>query len=253
MGINAIIAAAGLMGTVFTVSGSAIMTVLGAITLPILAVGAAIVAGVLLIRKYWEPISAFFSGVIEGIMIAFAPVGEMFAPLEPLFGKLGEMLGGVWQWFNDLIEPVKATQETLESCKNVGVAFGQILAEALMAPLNVFNSISGKVGWLLEKLGLIKKESGDIDQTAAKASAAAGAQNGSYIPATSSYGGYQAYQPLAVPTGQSYIDQSKREYTINLPGSIGAGTDLDRMLRDAVEKLESKEKARQRSSMRHDG
>ncbi|HBA9762102.1 TPA: phage tail tape measure protein, partial [Escherichia coli] len=77
MGINAIIAAAGVLGTVFTVVGSAIATALGAITWPIVAVGAAIVAGALLIRKYWEPISAFFSGVIEGIMSAFAPVGEM--------------------------------------------------------------------------------------------------------------------------------------------------------------------------------
>ncbi len=36
-------------------------------------------AGALLIRKYWEPISAHFPlQVIEGIMSAFAPVGEMF-------------------------------------------------------------------------------------------------------------------------------------------------------------------------------
>ncbi|EHS5202395.1 phage tail tape measure protein, partial [Salmonella enterica subsp. enterica serovar Apapa] len=90
MGINAIIAATGVMGTVFTVAGSAIVTALGAITWPILAVGAAIVAGALLIRKYWEPISAFFSGVIEGIMSAFAPVGEIFAPLAPTFDGLGE-------------------------------------------------------------------------------------------------------------------------------------------------------------------
>lgn len=45
MGINAIIAAAGVLGTVFTVVGSAIATALGAITWPIVAVGAAIVAG----------------------------------------------------------------------------------------------------------------------------------------------------------------------------------------------------------------
>lgn len=76
MGINAIIAAAGVLGTVFTVVGSAIATALGAITWPIVAVGAAIVAGALLIRKYWEPISAFFSGVIEGIMSAFAQSGK---------------------------------------------------------------------------------------------------------------------------------------------------------------------------------
>lgn len=253
MGINAIIAAAGLLGTVFTVAGGAIVTAVGAISLPVVAVAGAVVAGALLIRKYWEPISAFFSGVVEGLKAAFAPVAEIFSPLTPVFDSIIEKLRGVWQWFTDLIAPVKATQETLDRCKNVGVAFGKALADALTAPLNVFNSLSGKVGWLLEKLGVIKKESGDLDQTAAKADAAAGVQNGSYIPATSAYGGYQAYQPVTAPAGRSYIDQSKREYNINLPGGVAPGTDLDRQLREAVEKLDREERARQRSSMRHDG
>ncbi|HDC4656244.1 TPA: phage tail tape measure protein [Enterobacter hormaechei] len=253
MGINAIIAAAGLLGTVFTVTGGAIVTAIGAISLPVVAVAGAVVAGALLIRKYWEPISAFFSGVVDGLKAAFAPVAEIFSPLTPVFDSIIEKLRGVWQWFTDLIAPVKATQETLDRCKNVGVAFGKALADALMAPLNIFNSLSGKVGWLLEKLGIIKKESGDLDQTAAKASAAAGTQTGSYIPATSAYGGYQAYQPVTAPAGRSYIDQSKREYNINLPGGVAAGTDLDRQLREAVERLDREERARQRSSMRHDG
>ncbi|HCU0694713.1 phage tail tape measure protein [Enterobacter hormaechei] len=253
MGINAIIAAAGLLGTVFTVTGGAIVAAVGAISLPVVAVAGAVVAGALLIRKYWEPISAFFSGVVEGLKTAFAPVAEIFSPLTPVFDSIIEKLRGVWQWFTDLIAPVKATQETLDRCKNVGVAFGKALADALMAPLNIFNSLSGKVGWLLEKLGVIKKESGDLDQTAAKADAAAGVQNGSYIPATSAYGGYQAYQPVTAPAGRSYIDQSKREYNINLPGGVAPGTDLDRQLREAVEKLDREERARQRSSMRHDG
>ncbi|CAM6535820.1 Phage tail tape measure protein [Enterobacter intestinihominis] len=253
MGINAIIAAAGLLGTVFTVTGGAIVTAIGAISLPVVAVAGAVVAGALLIRKYWEPISAFFSGVVDGLKAAFAPVAEIFSPLTPVFNSIIEKLRGVWQWFTDLIAPVKATQEMLDRCKNVGVAFGKALADALMAPLNIFNSLSGKVGWLLEKLGVIKKESGDLDQTAAKASAASGAQNGSYILATSAYGGYQAYQPVTAPAGRSYIDQSKREYNINLPGGVAPGTDLDRQLREAVERLDREERARQRSSMRYDG
>ncbi|HCR0103902.1 TPA: phage tail tape measure protein [Enterobacter hormaechei] len=253
MGINAIIAAAGLLGTVFTVAGGAIVTAVGAISLPVVAVAGAVVAGALLIRKYWEPISAFFSGVVEGLKAAFAPVAEIFSPLTPVFDSIIEKLRGVWQWFTDLIAPVKATQETLDRCKNVGVAFGKALADALTAPLNVFNSLSGKVGWLLEKLGVIKKESDGLNQTAAKASAAAGAQNGSYIPQTSVYGGYQMYQPVTAPAGRSYVDQSKREYNINLSGGVAPGTDLDRQLREAVEKLDREERARQRSSMRHDG
>ncbi|MGQ8556185.1 phage tail tape measure protein [Enterobacter hormaechei] len=253
MGINAIIAAAGLLGTVFTVAGGAIVTAVGAISLPVVAVAGAVVAGALLIRKYWEPISAFFSGVVEGLKAAFAPVAEIFSLLTPVFDSIIEKLRGVWQWFTDLIAPVKATQETLDRCKNVGVAFGKALADALTAPLNVFNSLSGKVGWLLEKLGVIKKESDGLDQTAAKASAAAGTQNGSYIPQTSVYGGYQMYQPVTAPAGRSYVDQSKREYNITLSGGVAPGTDLDRQLREAVEKLDREERARQRSSMRHDG
>lgn len=250
MGINAIIAAAGVLGTVFTVVGSAIATALGAITWPIVAVGAAIVAGALLIRKYWEPISAFFSGVIEGIMSAFAPVGEMLAPLAPIFDGLGEKLRGVWQWFKDLIAPVKATQETLDSCKNVGVIFGQALASALMAPLNVFNKLRSGVDWLLEKLGIINKESDSLDQTAAKTNAAT--QGNSYIPATSTYGDYQAYQPVTAPAGRSYIDQSKSEYNINLPGGVAPGHQLDRQLRDTLEQIERDKRARQRANMTHD-
>ncbi|MDW2593359.1 phage tail tape measure protein [Citrobacter braakii] len=247
MGINAIIASAGVLGVVFSTVGGAIVTAIGAISLPVLAVAGAVVAGALLIRKYWEPIGAFFSGVVAGLKAAFAPVGAMFSPLAPVFDAIAEKLGVVCQWFKDLLAPVKATQDTLDSCKNVGVAFGQALADALMTPLNLFNSLSGKVDWLLEKLGVIKKESTDLDQTAAKADKASPA--GSYIPATASYGGYQ---PVSAPAGRSYIDQSKSEYNITLQGGGAPGGDLDRQLRDAVDKLDREKRARQRSNMRLD-
>ncbi|MBJ9342265.1 phage tail tape measure protein [Citrobacter freundii] len=250
MGINAIIAAAGVLGVVFSTVGGAIATAIGAISLPVLAVAGAVVAGALLIRKYWEPIGAFFSGVVEGLKAAFAPVGAIFTPLAPVFDAIAEKLGVVCQWFKDLLAPVKATQDTLDSCKNVGVAFGQVLADALMTPLNLFNSLSGKVDWLLEKLGVIKKESTDLDQTAAKADKAS--PGGGYIPATASYGGYQAYQPVTAPAGRSYIDQSKSEYNITLQGGVAPGGDLDRQLRDAVDKLDREKRARQRSNMRLD-
>lgn len=61
-GVNMVITAAGMLGTVFSVVGGATMTVLGALSWPVIALGAAIAAGALLIFKYWEPISAFFGG-----------------------------------------------------------------------------------------------------------------------------------------------------------------------------------------------
>ncbi|HFL5165254.1 TPA: phage tail tape measure protein, partial [Escherichia coli] len=251
-GINAIIAAAGAMGAIFTTVGSAVMTAIGAISWPVVAVVAAIVAGALLIRKYWEPVSAFFGGVVEGLKAAFAPVGELFTPLKPLFDWLGEKLQAAWQWFKNLIAPVKATQDTLNRCRDTGVMFGQALADALMLPLNAFNKLRGGIDWVLEKLGVINKESGTLDQTAARTHAATYGTGG-YIPATSSYAGYQAYQPVTAPAGRSYVDQSKNEYHINLTGGTAQGTQLDRQLQDALEKYERDKRARARASMMHDG
>ncbi|EAC1831193.1 phage tail tape measure protein, partial [Escherichia coli] len=148
------------------------MTAIGAISWPVVAVVAAIVAGALLIRKYWEPVSAFFGGVVEGLKAAFAPVGELFTPLKPVFDWLGEKLQAAWQWFKNLIAPVKATQDTLNRCRDTGVMFGQALADALMLPLNAFNKLRGGIDWVLEKLGVINKESGTLDQTAARTHAA---------------------------------------------------------------------------------
>ncbi|HGX1865781.1 TPA: phage tail tape measure protein [Escherichia coli] len=251
-GINAIIAAAGAMGAIFTTVGSAVMTAIGAISWPVVAVVAAIVAGALLIRKYWEPVSAFFGGVVEGLKVAFAPVGELFTPLKPVFDWLGEKLQAAWQWFKNLIAPVKATQDTLNSCRDTGVMFGQALADALMLPLNVFNKLRSGIDWVLEKLGVINKEPDALDQTAARTHAATYG-TGDYIPATGSYAGYQAYQPVTAPAGRSYVDQSKNEYHINLTGGTAPGTQLDRHLQDALEKYERDKRARARASMMHDG
>ena len=251
-GINGIIAAAGLLSVVFTTAGSAIVAAVSAISLPVVAVVAAVVAGALLIRKYWEPINAFFSGVVEGLKAAFAPVADIFSPLAPVFDSVIEKLRGVWQWFTDLIAPVKATQETLDSCKNAGVLFGKALADALMLPLNSFNKLRGGVNWLLEKLGVINKESSDLDQKAAKANAATGSSKESSIRPTPLFGDSQWYHPVPAPAGKTYVDQSKPEYHITLQGGVAPGSDLDRQLREAVDKLDRENRARQRSSMRHD-
>ncbi len=249
-GINALIAGAGLLATGFSIAGGAIVTAIGAITWPVVAVVAAVVAGALLIRKYWEPISAFFGGVVEGLRAAFAPVAELFAPLRPVFDWLGQKLQAAWQWFTNLIAPVKSAQDTLNSCRDTGMMFGQALADALMLPLNAFNKLRSGIDWVLEKLGVINKESGTLDQTAAKANAAA--QGSSYIPATSQAAGYQGYKPVTASAGRSYVDQSKNDYHITLQGGAAPGTQLDRQLQEALEKHEREKKARMRASMMHD-
>ncbi|ASD51159.1 tail tape measure protein [Erwinia phage EtG] len=228
MGINAIIAAAGM----------AIVAALGAITWPVVAIGAAIAGAALLIVKFWEPVSAFFSGVITGIVSAFAPAGQTGAELVSIVKDL-------WNWFTDLIAPIKTSQDTLNSFRDAGVTFGRALGDALMLPLNIFNKLRSGLDVILEKLGLVKKESSSIDTETAKTPPVG--QGGGYIPTTSSLGGYQAYQPVTATAGRTYIDQSSPTYQINLPGG-----QLGNQLQDALEKYERDKRAKARASMMHD-
>lgn len=251
MGVNAIIAGASLLGTVFAAVGSGILTVLGALTWPIVAIGVAIVAGALLIRKYWEPISAFFGGVVEGLKAAFAPVSEMFAPLMPVFDLLGQKLQAAWKWFGDLIAPVTSTKESLDSCKNAGVEFGQALASVLTAPLNLFNAIGSKVDWLLEKMGLMKKESADIDANASKVNQyATGANGRGYSPSGGILTG--GYVPVKAG-GSNYTDQSTNNYAITVPIHPGQNReDAKNMIREALEERDRQRRAVGRSRMTTD-
>jgi len=261
-GINLIIAAASMLWTMLGTMGAALATVIGGLTWPIVAVGVAIVAGALLIRKYWEPISAFFAGVIEGLGIAFAPVKELFAPLKPVFDWLGDKLKMVWQWFKDLIAPVKATQDTLNNFKNAGVIVGQGIADAFTWPLKAFNKLRHGVDWLLEKLGIIKDESADIDKTADKADQRS-KQSGdgdpqahpldNPAPITPPSGGLLGggYTPVSVGGGRSYIDRSTHHYTIAAGAGLGV-QDTSRQIRAELEARDRARAAQQRSRMDND-
>lgn len=249
-GINGIIAAAGLLGTAFAVAGGAIMTVLGALTWPIVAVGALIVGGALLIRKYWEPLGAFFSGVVAGLTAAFAPVGEMFAPFVPIFDAVVQKLRAVWQWFTELIAPVKASKDTLDAWKDSGVAVGQALAGAFKLALAPVTALRSGIDYVLEKLGLINQESGQLDVKAEKVNAWANGAGGGYSPTGGVLTG--SYQPVTASAGKTYTDQSRNEYHIAIGGGVPNGGELDRQLRDSLEKYEREKRAKQRASMMHD-
>ena len=187
------------------------MTAIGAISWPVVAVVAAIVAGALLIRKYWEPVSAFFGGVVEGLKAAFAPVGNCSRHLNRCLTGWAKSYRPRGSGLKPDC-PGQSHPDTLNRCRDTGVMFGQALADALMLPLNAFNKLRSGIDWVLEKLGVINKESDTLDQTAARTQAATYGSGG-YIPATSSYAGYQAYQPVTAPAGRSYVDQSKTNIT----------------------------------------
>ena len=130
-----------------------------------------------------------------------------------------------------------------------------------MLPLTAFNKLRAGIDWVLEKLGVINKASGDLDKTAEKADAAKNGamqnpaiSNGAYIPATSTFGVYQAYQPVTAPgAGNAYTDNRQSHYNITLQSGGAPGGELGNQLRDAVERADREKRARERADMRTDG
>ncbi|CAI1605811.1 Phage-related minor tail protein [Serratia marcescens] len=142
-GVNMLIAGAGLLGTVFTTVGAGIAAAFSVITLPVVA-AAAVIAGVALtIRKYWEPISAFLTGIGEGFSAAFAPMRAALVPLAGAFTPLLNMVRNVWQWFGKLIEPVKSSQAELQTAARYGRMFGEWIAAGLSLPLQLLGGLPG--------------------------------------------------------------------------------------------------------------
>ncbi|MGR4051110.1 phage tail tape measure protein [Kosakonia cowanii] len=236
-GISTLITIATTFGSVFTTVCGGIAAVIGSLTLPIVAIIAGVAAAALLIYKYWEPVSAFFGGVIEGIKTAFAPIAELFTPFQPLFDAIGKAISEVAGWFGDLLTPVKSSQQTLESFGNAGKMFGQILVEALTMPFEPLKLLIKGVTWLLDKLGVINKQSAEASPDKQTQPTTGGAAFGMVQPPRLE--NYQAARPVA---GGSYVDQSKSEYNITLQGDMSPNGDGTRQLRDLLAQHEQEKR-----------
>lgn len=131
---------------------------LGALLSPIGLVVAALAGVALVVWKYWQPISAFLGGVVEGFKAAAAPISAAFEPLRPVFQWIGDKVQALWGGFTDLLTPVKSTSEELNSAAAMGRRFGEALAEGLNMVMHPLESLKSGVSWLLEKLGIVSKE-----------------------------------------------------------------------------------------------
>lgn len=124
------------LGFIFTSVGrSFLFTPIGLVITAIIAV---IVIAALLIRKYWEPIKAFFIGFWEGLSSAISPATEAFSSFSPIFTAIGNAIGSVINWFSDLFEPVHLTSKEFENAKSTGVSFGETVGNIIMFPIRLF-------------------------------------------------------------------------------------------------------------------
>jgi len=248
-GVGAIMAGVEILGGLFTVVGGAIVTAIGAITLPVVAIVAAIVGGALLIRQYWEPISAFISGVAQGFSAAMGPIGDAFAPLQPVFAWVTDKIKSVWNGFTQLLAPVKATQEQLAAAGDMGKSFGNMLADALKIPGHALDQLTSGIDWVLNKLGIASSKSKQLkadlppDAAPVENAAASGLQSNLLT-------GGPTYRPVVAPAAGNMTQQNA--YTSNITVNASPGmdpNDVGRIVQQHLAQQQFEQQNRQRSAM----
>lgn len=132
-----------------------VITMLGQLTTALLTtpigwLAIALVGVALLVRKYWQPLKAFFGGFWQGFLQGIAPLREqlssIFATLQPVFAGIVQGISWLVNAFMTLIAPAQTTKTQLDGVANTGRNLGFVFAQVMTAGINAFISIGTAVG-----------------------------------------------------------------------------------------------------------
>lgn len=142
------------VGGILRTVGSVIAAIGGG---PIAAIVAAVTVGAMVVRKYWQPIKAFFGGLWKGLSSgaaqAFGQMRAALAPLQPAFAQLGAWIGAAWRWVSKLLAPTQYASGELSRCATVGQAVGRVLVVGLRMGIAVIGAVVKSVVWLGQAIG----------------------------------------------------------------------------------------------------
>ncbi|PZS60306.1 phage tail tape measure protein [Stenotrophomonas maltophilia] len=138
------------IASVFRVVATAVGAIGGG---PIAVAVAALTAGALLVRKYWEPIKAFLGGVWEGLSSAgTSAMGELMnavAPVRPAWEAVSALLGQAWDWLSRMLAPAQYTGNELSRVGEIG----KLVGEALMFNFRAVIQVAGFVAEVFRMIG----------------------------------------------------------------------------------------------------
>ncbi|QWY14216.2 tail length-measure protein [Xanthomonas phage M29] len=124
---------------------------------PVLGGIAVLVGAALLVRRYWEPIKAFFSGLWQSFSTEAQPALGAFLgavqPLKPAWDAVVGVVGQAFDWFVKLIDPASATTEEIGRAAQAGRIVGLVLANSVKNAVVGFGLVVKAVVWVGEAIG----------------------------------------------------------------------------------------------------
>ncbi|EGV2901451.1 hypothetical protein LDT72_004737 [Salmonella enterica] len=127
-------------------AGIGLLSIITALGWPVVLLVGALVAGALLVWKYWDRVKAWFSGFLDELKPAWEAIKDLFAPLAPVFEWIGEKINAVIKWFKDFLTPVKSSKEKLDAATESGRNFGKFVTTGLMGVIDTAKTLFGWIG-----------------------------------------------------------------------------------------------------------
>ncbi|MGC6408488.1 phage tail tape measure protein [Bisgaard Taxon 45] len=144
----------------------------------------AVIAGAILIYKYWDQVSAFFGGFWEGLKNGMAPVIEKFAPLGDMFGVVVGWIEKAVKWFTDLLSPVQSASEDLDKAASAGYKFGEWIAKGIDLVTKPLQWVIDSIKWVIDNMpsldNIISKDHAEQISKTADMAAMTGFASGGY-------------------------------------------------------------------------
>ncbi|HED4400745.1 TPA: phage tail tape measure protein [Pasteurella multocida] len=128
----------------------------------------AVIAGAILIYKYWDQVSAFFGGFWEGLKNGMAPVLEKFAPLGDMFGVVVGWIEKAVKWFTDLLSPVQSASEDLDKAASAGYKFGEWIAKGIDLVTKPLQWVIDSIKWVIDNIDKVNPFSNENLQNVPK-------------------------------------------------------------------------------------
>lgn len=180
LGASAVTARGGLLGLATgalpAVVGGIRAVTLALVTNPIGAIVAGIAFAGLMIYRHWDGVKAFMVGTFEGITAGLQPVVQTFRefwqalePLHPAFALVGDGLKTAWEWFTNLLQPVKYSTEELGKAGAAGKTFGEALAAGINLVLMPLQTLIQGLTWVANNIGGIAAKAVEFKNAAGNA------------------------------------------------------------------------------------
>lgn len=144
--------------TVLRTVGTAIAAIGGG---PVAIVVAALTAGALIIRKYWQPIKAFLGGVFDGLRDTAGPaIAELrtaLGGLKPAWDAVTSAMREAWGVVVDFLKPVGMTREEFESAANAGRAFGSVIGAVMRFTIGQVTNVVNAIAWVAKHISVVAR------------------------------------------------------------------------------------------------